>query len=206
MYLSAEGPSLVDLRDTREISSADSIRLGYGSAGEGEDRRNRTNGSASLALDFNRNKLHIKMGNVLLRDCDMQVLSDSAAAAALLKAWQKADSPDRVISRVHLFSAVPVLPQAGLNAISETFGMSEKLVQRYIPENMMIETAGDVSIWIITDAAGESLSTLGNIIEHVHLIWERLTGMKSVRIHLAESDAMSVFGLCLNHPKLIIEG
>jgi hypothetical protein len=204
MHVSSCGPNSVDPRGTPETSSDDSIRLEYRSSSAVEDSRIQTNEAASLAIDFDRNKLGIKMGDVVLRDCDMQVLDDSAATTVLLKAWEGMDSSDRVIIRAHLFSAVAVLSQAELIAISETFGMSEELVQRYVPEDMIIETAGRVSIRIITDADGESLSTLGNIIENLRLIWGQLTGTKSVRIHLAESDAMSVFGVCLSHPQLIM--
>ncbi len=162
---------------------------------EAEAQKENPAQAISLSIDFDRGRI-----NVMLEEVD-----DSADVRNVAEEWHDSDSSDRVVTGMHLYSGVPVLTDAELTAIVETFDLKDKEVQRYIPKEMVIESGANLCLRIVSDADGQSLSGFSNTMHGLWMTWIRVFGTNELRIKVSESDAMSLYGLCLSYPEIRME-
>jgi len=163
------------------------------------------NGELCLIFDVTKRELFVRMGGVVLRECTFELQTASDEAAELITAWSGRVGDDRRVVNVHLLSAAPVIPQSELTIIAEETGLTEDVIQRYVPSVLVLVTDGDLVIRVETNLAGADTYLWEQLKEKLRQLKRVLTGDQALRLSLSTQDAMSLYGVAKNRPRIILQ-
>ena len=157
-----------------------------------------------LVLDFHNGRIVFRMGGAVVKECLFHVGSDSQAVREFVDAGTGEKTPLRRVDRVHLFQAAECVGDTVLSIVSEVTRAGEEQIQRYVPESMLIVLSDGTRITAHTDIAGETLSSWRNTKEKVVSFLASLIGKESLTIDLSGPDAMALYGVCRDHPAILL--
>ena len=176
----------------------------YVAAFRDAERQLAADSSPYLLLDLQKSRITIKLWGAVLKQCSLQISSDTQTVREFREAWTHDKTPVRRVDRVHLFEAAESVGDQELSVVSEVMKAPEDQIQRYVPQRMLIVLSDGMRITVHTDIAGEALSSWRNTWEKIRCFLSSLLGKESLSINLAAHDAMALYGVCLNNPTALL--
>jgi len=167
------------------------------------EKRLALSGHVYLIFDFNQMEVSIKLFGAAVRDCKFEC--DSAA----LDEWKsslvsKPIIEDSVIS-FHLSSAKAMVGERELAIVAEVSQVSREEIQRFMPEEMVLYFGQGRRILIKTDAEGTPVSRLANLGNWFRESADAVLGRADIELRMSGPDAMALYGVVREVPKIIIK-
>ena len=162
------------------------------------------NNTPSLVLNLKHNNISVQLGNIILREYTITVLSDSDSVHDAVAKYNSNQTAVLTIKGVHLISAAEKLSKVEMDIISEeTYTTSEK-IQRYIPAKMVLEISDGLYIYIEAECPNAQTIRQEQVKDFFRRIWNKLSGNSSIYIRLSSDDAMSLYGISKSEPIILI--
>jgi hypothetical protein len=158
-----------------------------------------------LIIDVARNTISLRLAGVALREYRFVIPSGSDSTGASVSDSKDEPSVGQTVQGVHLLSAAKAIPERELEIITEETGRKPHEIQRYIPERMVITTDDGFRIFVESDCPGAEDHSWEKIKEFFRQMWYGLMGSGSLRVSMSAEDAMSIYGVALDKPPIIIK-
>jgi hypothetical protein len=162
------------------------------------------NNTPSLVLNLKHDKISVQLGNIILREYTITALSDSDSVHDVAAKYNLNQTSDLTIREVHLISTAEKLSKVEMDIISEETHTTSEKIQRYIPAKMVLEVSDGLNIYIEAECPNAQTFRREQVKDFFRRIWNKLSWNSSIHIRLSSDDAMSLYGISISEPIIII--
>ncbi|MFZ5981593.1 MAG: hypothetical protein ACOYVF_13275 [Candidatus Zixiibacteriota bacterium] len=157
-----------------------------------------------LEIDLHRQRISVKLADVLLREYKILNAADTNEAEQFKGNESSPGSATKVARGVLLIAATETIPPAELIILSEESGLKPEKVQRYIPRKLVLVTGDGARIIIESDCQNAKSFLWPRLKNFFGQIWAGLLGRDTLHLVLSADDAMSLYGVAVREPEIII--